>query len=48
MASKSLKESNMVSNVPYSIKENANIINAIEIGLKLCDDKQEFLNNRQS
>lgn len=39
----SLKQSNMVSNVPYSIKEGADLSEAIEVGLRVCDEYQEML-----
>jgi hypothetical protein len=37
-ASKSLKQDGMKPNVPYSIKEGADLSEAIEIGLRLCDE----------
>lgn len=41
----SLKQSNMSSNVPYSIKEGADVNEAIEIGLKVCDEFEDQLAN---
>ncbi|WP_227687990.1 hypothetical protein [Psychrobacter immobilis] len=39
----SLRQSNMISNVPYSIKEGADLNEAIEVGLRVCDEYQEKL-----
>lgn len=39
----SLKQSDMVSNVPYSINEGADLSEAIEVGLRVCDEYQEML-----
>ena len=36
-AAKSLKKDGMTPNVPYSIKEGADLSEAIEAGLKACD-----------
>ena len=44
-ASNSLKHDNMTSNVPYSVKEAADLSEAIEAGLKVYDDYQELLDN---
>ena len=41
----SLKQSNMSSNVPYSIKESADLNEAIESGLKVCDEFEDQLAN---
>lgn len=41
----SLRQSDMVSNVPYSINEGADLSEAIIIGLKVCDEYQEMLDN---
>lgn len=41
----SLRQSDMVSNVSYSIKQDAELSEAIEVGLKVCDEYQEFLKN---
>lgn len=42
----SLKEANMTSNVPYSIKEGADLSTVIKIGLKLCDEQLQSLNSK--
>lgn len=42
----SLNQANMSANVPYSIKEGADVNEAIEIGLKVCDEfEDQFANN---
>ena len=41
-----LKRSNLTSNVPYSIKEGADLSEAIKIGLKLCDEQDDIFVNR--
>ena len=41
-----LKRSNLISNVPYSIKEGADLSEAIQIGLKLCDEQDDIFANR--
>ena len=41
----SLKHDDMLSNVPYSIKTGADLSVAVNIGLKVCDEQQEFLKN---
>lgn len=41
----SLKHDGMRSNVPYSIKTGADLSVAVNIGLKVCDEQQEFLKN---
>ena len=38
-----LRRSNLISNVPYSIKEGADLSEAIQIGLKLCDEQNDTL-----
>lgn len=37
-ASKSLKQDGMTPNVPYSIKEGADLSEAVEVGLKVCGE----------
>lgn len=37
-AAKSLKKDGMIPNVPYSIKKGADLSEAIEIGLKACNE----------
>lgn len=39
----SLNQSNMSPNVPYVIKEGADLNEAIEIGLKVCDEQSYML-----
>lgn len=39
----SLKQSNMKSNVPYSIKEGSDLHEAIQIGLNVCDEQSDML-----
>ena len=39
----SLNQSNMSPNVPYGIKEDADLNEAIEIGLKVCDEHSDML-----
>lgn len=40
-----LKRSNLTSNVPYSIKEGADLSEAIQVGLKLCDEQDDMFAN---
>lgn len=40
-ASKSLKQDGMKPNVPYSIKEGADLSEAIEIGLQVCGEQSD-------
>lgn len=44
-AANSLKRADMRSNVPYSVKEGADLSEAIRAGLRVCDEYQERLNN---
>ena len=37
-AAESLKQAGMISNVPYSIRKGADLSEAIEIGLKSCNE----------
>lgn len=37
-AANSLKKDGMIPNVPYSIKEGADLSEAVEVGLKVCDE----------
>lgn len=39
----SLSYANMRSNVPYSLKKDANLNTAIKLGLRVCDEYQELL-----
>ncbi|WP_227687650.1 hypothetical protein [Psychrobacter immobilis] len=43
-ASDSLKQDGLEPNVPYSIKEGADLSEAIQIGLRVCDEQKELLN----
>ena len=38
-----LKQSRLNPNVPYSISKGADLNEALQIGLKLCDEKEEML-----
>lgn len=40
-ASNSLEQAKMISNVPYSIKEGADLSEIVQIGLRLCDDQKK-------
>ena len=40
-----LKRYSDIPNVPYSIKKGADLSEAIQIGLKLCDEQQNFIDN---
>lgn len=40
-AAKSLKQADITPNVPYSIKKGADLSEAREIGLKVCDEYME-------
>ena len=44
-ASNSLRHHDMRSNVPYSIREGADLSDAIKVGLRVCDEYQEMLDN---
>ncbi len=39
----SLNQANMSANVPYSIKENADLSDAIKAGLRVCDEFKDYL-----
>lgn len=39
----SLRQNNMHANVPYSVKDDADLSEAIEIGLRVCDEYQGML-----
>ena len=39
-AAESLKQAGLVPNVPYSIKQGADLSEAREIGLRVCDDQK--------
>ena len=41
----SLNQANMSANVPYSIKEGADLSDAIQIGLRVCDEQKDRLEN---
>lgn len=38
-----LNQASMSSNVPYSVKEGADLSEAIEVGLRVCDEYQALL-----
>ena len=40
-AAKALKRDGMKPNVPYSIKQGADLSEAIEVGLRACDEKMD-------
>ena len=40
-AAKSLKKDGLIPNVPYSIKKDADLSEAVEVGLKACDEMHE-------
>ena len=42
-AAKALKRDGMKPNVPYSIKEGADLSEAVKVGLKACDEEQAKL-----
>lgn len=44
----SMKAANMVSDVPYAIKEKALLDTAIKIGLNVCDEQRESLKNNKT
>ncbi len=44
-ASDSLKQVGMVPNVPYSIKQDADLNEAIKIGLRVCDEHKDSLSS---
>ena len=41
----SLDRDNMKANVPYSIKKGADLSDAIQIGLRVCDERQDNIKN---
>ena len=41
----SLMQADMSANVPYSIKKNADLSDAIKVGLRVCDEQQDSLKN---
>jgi hypothetical protein len=41
----SLNNANMSANVPYSIKVGADLNEAIQAGLRVCDEYQDYLEN---
>ena len=40
-----LKLSRLTPNVPYSVKEGADLSEAVQIGLKVCDEQEDELAN---
>lgn len=47
-ASESLEEASMTPDVPYSIIENSGLNQAIQIGLKICDGRQQSLESSKT
>ena len=41
----SLKLSRLTPNVPYSVKEGVDLNEAVQIGLRVCDEQQDKLEN---
>ncbi|MBH0086610.1 hypothetical protein I6E84_10315 [Psychrobacter sp. SCQQ22] len=41
-----LKQTDMSTNVSYRIKENADLSDAVQIGLKVCGEQQDIIENR--
>ncbi len=41
----SLEQSNMNANVPNSVKEGADLSDAIQVGLKVCDEQEDMIKN---
>ncbi len=39
----SLQQADMSANVPYSIQQNADLSDAIKVGLQVCDEQQAML-----
>ncbi len=44
-AAKALKHHGMEPNVPYSIKNGADLSDAVEVGLKACDEQEDRFAN---
>ena len=40
-----LKQGNMSSNVPYSIKKGADLNEVVQVGLRVCDEQKDSLAN---
>ncbi len=43
-----LNQASMRPNVPYSVKEGADLSEAIEVGLMVCDEHQEMLDSNNN
>ena len=41
----SMKLGHLTSNVPYSVKKRANLSEAVQIGLRVCDEQQDKFEN---
>lgn len=41
----SMKLGLLTSNVPYSVKKGANLSEAVQIGLRVCDEQQDKFEN---
>lgn len=46
-ATKALKRDGMKPNVPYSIKKDADLSEAVEVGLKACGEQQDLIDKSQ-
>lgn len=40
-----MKLGRLTSNVPYSVKKGANLSEAVQIGLRVCDEQQDKFEN---
>lgn len=40
-----MKLGHLTSNVPYSVKKRANLSEAVQIGLRVCDEQQDKFEN---
>lgn len=45
IAANSLERDGMSSNVPYSVKKGADLHEAVEIGLRVCDEQRDIINS---
>ena len=43
----SLEQASMSVNVPYSIKQDADLSNAIKVGLQVCDEMRDWLKSSE-
>ena len=42
-AAKALKQAGLIPNVPYSIKKGADLSEAVKVGLKVCDEQMDLI-----